>query len=122
MLIVSYLIHPGWGLPYIRAVISNFYQGANLNLNYIISTWFPIQPIPGARLISIVLVAIVFIEAVGAVQAHFRRVFWTASLALAATPLIGMAIFPSNYVVSFLSLPWFGIGGHISEHCVSLSF
>jgi len=99
MLIISYLIHSGWGLPYIRAVISNLYQGANLNLNHIISTWFPIQQIPIARIISIILIAIVFFESIGAVQAHFRRVFWTASLALAVTPLIGLAIFPSNYVV-----------------------
>ena len=99
MLIVSFLTHPAWGLPYIRAVISNVNQGVNLNLNHIISAWFPIQQIPIARIISIVLIAIVFLESVGGVQAHFRRVFWTASLALAATPLIGLAIFLSNYVV-----------------------
>ena len=99
MLIVSFLTHPGWGLPYIRAVLSNLYQSAILNLNHIISNWFPNQPITIARIISILLIGIVFIEAVGVVEAHFRRVFWTASLALAVTPLVGLAIFPSNYVV-----------------------
>ena len=99
MLIISFLTHPGWGLPYIRAVLSNLFQGPNLNLDHIIQIWFPNERISIASVVSIFLVAVVFIESVGAAQAHFRRVFWTACLALAATPLIGLAIFPSNYVV-----------------------
>ncbi|HSJ89491.1 MAG TPA: hypothetical protein VK909_19930, partial [Anaerolineales bacterium] len=99
MLIISFLTHPGWGLPYIRAVLSNLFQGPNLNLDHIIQIWFPNERISIASVVSIFLVAVVFIESVGAAQAHFRRVFWTACLALAAMPLIGLAIFPSNYVV-----------------------
>lgn len=99
MLIISYLTHSGWGLPYIRAVISNLYQGANLNLDHIIQNWFPNERISIAGVVSILLAAVVFIESVNAVQAHFRRVFWAACLALAAMPLLGLAIFPSNYVV-----------------------
>ena len=37
-------------------------------------------------------------------HAHFRRVVWTACLALAFTPLMGLAIFPSNHVVLILPL------------------
>jgi hypothetical protein len=99
MLIISFLTHPGWGLPYIRAVISNLYQGPNLNLDHIIRSWFPNERISIAGGVSILLVVDVFIESVNAVQAHFRRVFWAACLALAAMPLVGLAIFPSNYVV-----------------------
>ena len=35
-------------------------------------------------------------------DAHFRRVVWTASLSLAATPLMGLPIFPSNHVALIL--------------------
>ena len=47
---------------------------------------------------------LVFIEWIGSTQSNFRRIVWTASLSLAATPLMGFAIFPSNYVVLILPL------------------
>ncbi len=104
LLIAAFLAYPGWGLPYIRAVLSNFYQGLNLNLNHIVSNWFPDSRIPIASVISLLLILVVFIESLGSVPANFRRVVWTASLALAATPLVGLAIFPANYVVLIPSL------------------
>jgi hypothetical protein len=104
MLIVSFLVEPGWGLPYIRAVLSNLIQGASLNVGQILSAWFPEVRIPIGGAVSALLVAIVFIESLRAVDAPFRRVVWTASLALAAMPLTGLAIFPSNYVVLLLPL------------------
>ncbi len=47
---------------------------------------------------------VVFIEWIGSAQSSFRRIVWTAALSLAATPLMGFAIFPSNYVVLILPL------------------
>jgi hypothetical protein len=104
LLVISFLTNPGWGLPYIRAVLSDWYRSANLNLNSIASTWFPTVRFPISRAVSILAIVMVFIESVGAAQAPFRRVVWTAALALAATPLIGLAMFPSNYVVLILPL------------------
>ncbi len=40
-LVVSLLIYSGWGLPYIRAVLSDWLRGTSLNLNSILSVWFP---------------------------------------------------------------------------------
>jgi hypothetical protein len=77
-----------------------------------LSIWFPDSTIPIGRIVSIALGLVVFIEWLGTVGAHFRRVVWTASLSLAATPLIGFAIFPSNHValllpfVLILALVW----------------
>lgn len=103
-LIVSFLINPGWGLPYIRAVLSSLIQGTGLNLGTILSDWFPEARFPIGGVVSLLLIGIVFIESLGAVNAPFRRVVWTASLALAAMPLVGLAIFPSNYVALLLPL------------------
>jgi len=118
-LVVSFLSYPGWGLPYLRAVLSDWYRGANLNFNTIASAWFPDSRFPVGTIISIALGVVVFIEwivplasippfreasGIGSTQADFRRIVWTASLSLAATPLIGFAIFPSNYVVLILPL------------------
>lgn len=105
-LVVSFLVYPGWALPYIRAVLSDWMQSANLNLNSILAVWFTDSrfPVEVGTMISIVLGVLVFIEWIGSTQAHFRRIIWTASLSLAATPLIGFAIFPSNHVVLILPL------------------
>jgi hypothetical protein len=99
MLIASFLVFPGWGSSYFRAVISNVLQGSRLNLSYILSSWLPdIRLLPAWALFALT-VAIVTIESVSAAPAPFRRVTWVAVLSLALMPLAGLAIFPSNLVV-----------------------
>jgi hypothetical protein len=104
MLIISFLVSPSWGLPYIRAVLSNLIQGWSLNLGSYLSNWFPQIPFPMGLVISLSMIAVVIIESVGAVHAPFRRVAWVAALALAAMPLTGLAIFPANYVTLILPM------------------
>jgi hypothetical protein len=102
LLVVSFLTDSGWGLPYIRAVLSDWYRGANLNFGHIFARWFPDSKIPVGQIVSIGLGIVLFIEWLGSVDAHFRRVVWTAALSLSIAPLMGMAMFPSNYVVLIL--------------------
>jgi hypothetical protein len=104
LLVVSFLSYPGWGLPYIRAVLSDWYRGANLNLNSYLSFWFPGLQFPISSMIALTLGVIVFLEWIGALRSSFRRIVWAASLSLAVTPLLGFAIFESNYVVLILPL------------------
>lgn len=104
LMILSFLVDPGWGLPYIRSVLSNLLQARNLNLSAIISGWFPEVRFSLGWLVSVVLVGVVAIESIGALYAPFRRLVWVASLALAAMPLAGLAIFPANYVVLILPM------------------
>lgn len=111
-LAVSFLVNPDWVLPYIRAVLSNWYRTPFLNFSAILSVWFPQVPFNLGTYVSLFFGAIVFIEWIGAVHSHFQRIFWTACLSLAVTPLVGFAIFPSNHVVLIpsviliLSLVW----------------
>ena len=102
LLVISLLTDSGWGLPYVRAVLSDWYRCSNLNFGHIFARWFPDSRIPVGQIASIGLGIVLFIEWLGSVDAHFRRVVWTAALSLAATPLMGMAMFPSNYVVLIL--------------------
>ena len=102
LLAVSFLTNSSWGLPYIRAVLSDWYRGINFNLDHIFRKWFPHAKIPVGQVVSIGLGIVLVIEWLDSVHAHFRRVVWTAGLSLSATPLMGMAIFPSNYVVLIL--------------------
>ena len=97
--VISFLAYPGWVLPYIRAVLSDWYQGANINFNSIAAVWFPDSRFSVAAITAIILGVVLFIEMIGSTQAHFRRIVWTVCLSLAATPLLGFAIFPSNHVV-----------------------
>lgn len=99
LLVVSFMTDSGWGLPYIRAVLADWFRSENLTLGYILSTWFPNARFSIGNMVAIVLGILVFAEWVASLHAHFRRVVWTAALSLAATPLMGFAIFPSNHVV-----------------------
>lgn len=99
LVVISFLIYPDWGLPYIRATISSWQRAANLTFSQMLSNWFPDSRFSMGRIVSIVVGIILFIEWLGSLNSHFRRVVWAASLSLAATPLIGFAIFPSNHVV-----------------------
>jgi hypothetical protein len=102
LLAISFLTYSGWGLPYIRAVLSTWYRSENLSLGYLASTWIPDLRFPLGPAVSVVIGIALFVEWLASVGAHFRRVVWTAALSLAAMPLMGLAIFPSNHVVLIL--------------------
>src|SRR5512139_2868250 len=104
LLIVSFLVDPGWGLPYFRAVLANLFQAQYLNVGAVLSGWFPQIRFSLGWLVTVVLIGVVAMEAAGAVHAPFRRVVWVASLALTAMPLAGLPMFPANYVVLILPL------------------
>lgn len=102
LLVVSFLTDSDWGLPYIRAVLSDWYRGANLTLGSRLSVWFPATRVSPGMIVSVALGILLFAEWLASTNAPFRRVFWTACLSLAVTPLMGFAIFPSNHVVLIL--------------------
>lgn len=104
LLIVSFLVYSGWGLPYVRAVLSDWYRGVNLTFSHMLTARFPDLRFPIDRVVPIVLGVILFIEWLGAVGAQFRRVVWAASLSLAVMPLMGLPIFPPDQVVLLLPL------------------
>jgi hypothetical protein len=74
----------------------------HLTFGQMLSFWFPDSKYPIGGIVSIVLGVVLLMEWLGSVGAHFRRVVWTASLSLAAMPLIGLAVFPSDQVVLLL--------------------
>jgi hypothetical protein len=104
LFVISFLTNSGWGLPYIRAVLSAWYRSQDLTLGHILSTWLPDLRFPAGRVVSIGLAILLFLEWWDSVDSHFRQVVWAAALSLAATPLIGLPIFSSNHVVLILPL------------------
>jgi hypothetical protein len=104
LLAVSFISYPGWGLPYLRGVLSDWYRSDTLRFGAFLSRWFPDVQFPIARWTAILLGLLVFWEWTQAVQSHFRHLIWAGCLSLAVTPLMGFAIFPSNHVVLLPSL------------------
>jgi len=99
LLAVSFLAYPSWGVPYFRGVLSDFYRSISLTFGYVMSAWFPGAKISIGFWTALLLGIILFLEWLGAVGAHFRRIVWTVCLSLAVTPFMGLAIFPANHVV-----------------------
>lgn len=104
LLAIAFLSYPGWGLPYIRGVLSDWYRSDSLTFGYLLSSWFPDARFSLGLWTTIILGVIVFLEWIGSVGSHYRRLAWTVCLSLAVTPLMGFAIFPSNHVVLLPSL------------------
>jgi hypothetical protein len=104
LLAISFLSYPGWALPYVRGVLSDWYRSGTLTFGYFASRWFPDAGSFIELWFILLLGVILFFEWIGAVNSHFRRLAWTACLSLAVTPLMGFAIFPSNHVVLLPSL------------------
>jgi hypothetical protein len=98
-LAVSFLAYPGWGLPYIKGVLSNWQRVAGLNFGHFATVWFPNVRFSIGLWATLLLGTVVFLEWLGSLDAHFRRLVWVVCLTLAATPLMGFAIFPSNHIV-----------------------
>ena len=99
LIAVSFLTYPGWWLPYFRGVLADWYRGWSLSFGHIAATWFPNAKFTIGFWVSLFLGIIVFMEWLGSIDTHYRRTVWTVSLSLAATPLMGFAIFPSNYIM-----------------------
>ena len=104
MMLLSLLIYPGWPLPYIRGVLSDWYRSTQFHFVQAIDIWLPNTDLPIELILGIIGSVVVLLEALGSVQADFRRILWTAALTLAVMPLIGLAVFPSNFVVLVLAL------------------
>lgn len=101
LLAISFLAYPGWALPYFRGVLVDWYAGPTLTYGHTVSVWFPNVKFSIGFWTSLLLGIILFFEWLGAVDSHYRHIVWTVCLSLAFTPLMGFAIFPSNYVVLF---------------------
>ena len=101
LLAISFLAYPGWGLPYFRGMLTDWYRGTNLTFGNVASTWFPNAKFSIGFWTALLFGIVLFLEWLGAVGSHYRRIVWTACFSLAVTPLMGFAIFPSNHVVLF---------------------
>jgi len=115
LMAVSFFILPGWFIPYIGGFISHYTQQLYLNPGGIIALFLPaIGSRLGWVLTGMVLMVLIF-EWKNSLKQEFRHLLWTASLALAATPFLGLPFtlqdsvllfFPLILVLSILAERW----------------
>jgi hypothetical protein len=107
LLALSFLLLPDWFLPFLKGQLSYISNNPGLSLTSILASW---SPVVGPRLgwvFSGGLLLVLFIEWGNTLRKDSRQFFWTVSLTLAATPLLGIPMLPGEYVFLFIPLVLF---------------
>ena len=99
LVIVSFIVNSRWAIPYIRAVLFDWYRGINYTFGITFAYIFPNAKISIDRWLFIAVSLLLLYEAIRSANEHTRHVMWVAFLALAMNPMLGFAIFPSNHIV-----------------------
>lgn len=101
---ISFLIAPGWILPFIRSILATWNAGFLPSTFHLLDGWFPGVGARLARsLIGLAAIVLVFeILAVRRKDPHW--LYWTISLVAVLTPLFGMEFSPFSTVFSLPAL------------------
>jgi hypothetical protein len=91
----SWVLLPGWFLPFLGAVISNWRAGAIPSTFSLFEGWFPGIGLRLSRILAVAALAVIFLEWAAVRKKDVRHLFWTASLTFALAPLLGIPFFPS---------------------------
>jgi hypothetical protein len=104
LVVFSLFILSSWFLPFLRGWISYINYNPGFSPGTIFASWWPVF---GPRLgwvFSGFMFVILFIEWRSMLGKDFHHLIWTASLTLAATPLVGLPVAFPDYVLLFFPL------------------
>jgi hypothetical protein len=87
---VSFLIYPGWLLPFLAATVANFRAHYGLATASILLRLVPTYGPRLAQVLTAFVGGLLILEWALSRDLDFRRFVWTSCLALAATPLLGL--------------------------------
>lgn len=99
LVIMSWLLKPDWPVNYVRAVLFDWSRETDYTMGTTLAYIFPQLRFEIGRWLTFLFGAILCLEALGAIEGHFRHIAWVAFLSLALNPMLGFAIFPTNHVV-----------------------
>jgi hypothetical protein len=92
LLAFSFLLYPGWFMPFLRASWNSFRVGFGYSMHDILSQLWPqFGSLLGWTLTAILIVTLGY-EWRAARGANFRRFIWAACLTLVAAPLLGYPV------------------------------
>jgi hypothetical protein len=121
--IISFLLYPGWILPFLRASWNNLQTGFGYSTTSIFTAIWPEFGRFFARGFAIILLIVLGIEWRASRGAKYEQVLWTACLTIAATPLLGfrselvnlvVLLFPFIIILLFIRERWQSIGTGIA--------
>ncbi len=104
LMILSFLIYPGWLLSFITATIGAIRSGFGIATGEAFAQLSPSNGVLISRVVSAFVIIVLVYEWLLARTPDLRHFVWTACLTLAATPLIGFRTDMTNLVVLFPSL------------------
>lgn len=86
---ISFLVYPGWIIPFLRATVNNLRADFGFNIHAILVHILPEQGRVLAWIVTAALVILFGYELSFALHGSDRRFYWTACLGLAIAPLLG---------------------------------
>jgi hypothetical protein len=89
LLAISFLVYPGWPIPFLRALMNNFNSTFGHSLRNALAVLWPARGEFLAQLLGILLAVLVIFEWSAARRSDSRGFLWTACLTLTVTPLLG---------------------------------
>lgn len=104
LLAVSFLLYPGWIVPFMRAVINNMRIDFGFNIFTVFSHFWPSGGRSFAWMLIVGLLILLGIEWNAAHRSDFRRFYWVCCLTLAAAPLLGLRTEMEHLAVLILPL------------------
>lgn len=90
----SWVLLPGWFLPFLNAVAGNWRAGAIPSTFSLFEGWFPGIGLRLSRMLAVAALAVILLEWNAARKQDVRHLFWAASLTAALTPLLGVPFLP----------------------------
>lgn len=119
LLTISFLVYPGWFMPFLRASWNSFRVGFGYSMHDILSQLWPQFGSLLGWILTATLIVTLGYEWRAARDANFNRFIWAASLTLAAAPLLGYPVkmdqlvplmMPVILVIVFLRERWLKLG------------
>ncbi len=99
--VAAYMLFPAWPLQYVRSVYQYWADARFITLLQVFAGWFPALGARLAQFIVVIVVSVLLLEWYAVRQRNITWLFWTVSLTLVATPLLGMPVL-AEYQIAFL--------------------
>jgi hypothetical protein len=101
---LAFLFLPGWFLPFLSGMLSHSIYTIGFSTTGIFAS---LSPVVGPRLAWVlagILLLILFFEWGNTLAKDFKAFLWMVSLTVSVTPLLGIPMFPNDYLILIVPL------------------
>ena len=101
---LAFLFLPGWFLPFLSGMLSHSIYTIGFSTTGIFAS---LSPVVGPRLAWVlagILLLVLFFEWGNTLAKDFKAFLWMVSLTISVTPLLGIPMFPNDYLILIVPL------------------